>query len=131
MILFDQTNVYADLATCHGGSYAVAQKLISEVSAAGAIPKIQLFSKKTWPRDWPLPERFVASVFRPEDLDFIMPHKPLALKIASVEATYSALIFAARDTKLPLLISTGGMNERRKNGRLPTMNMRQVRRSKE
>lgn len=111
MSLFDQTNVYADIASCHNGNYGAALTLIEEVTAAGIIPKIQLFSEITWSRSWTLPERFVASVFRPEDVDFIMPHKPLALKIASVEATYIDLLLHCRGTDVPLIVSTGGLDK--------------------
>lgn len=109
--LFDQVNVYADIASNHKGSIKLYNKLIRAITDAGAIPKIQLYSPGTFDRMWELPPQFVASIFNTRDLDYILPHNPLALKIASAESTHYDLIRAAGDTNLPLIISTGGMND--------------------
>lgn len=116
MKLFDQPNVYADLATCHRGSIEDAAKLIVDIMLAGAIPKVQLYSNQTWPLAWCftpnlLPTRFVPSVFRPSDVDFIIDFKPLALKIASVESTHWDLLDRCLQESVPLIVSTGGMDE--------------------
>jgi sialic acid synthase SpsE len=107
--LFDRVNIYGDLASNHGGHPKVYDQLVKGIQEAGAIPKIQLFSPKTFDRDWDLPEVWVPSVFCPSDVEFAMANKPLALKIASVEATHYDLIRVCMDTGLPLMISTGGM----------------------
>lgn len=109
--LFDQINVYADIAGNHKGERKRYDRLIQLAVDAGAIPKIQLYSPKTFNRDWPLPEFWVPSVFGPGDLDFALKHKPLALKIASVESTYFDLVRECGGTGLPLMISTGGMTD--------------------
>jgi sialic acid synthase SpsE len=109
--LFDQPILYGDVASNHHGSRKIYEELVQNIENSGAVPKIQLFSKHTFDRSWPIPETFVASVFRPSDLDFILPHKPLALKIASVESTYWELIDLARQTDLPMIVSTGGMDD--------------------
>ena len=112
--LFDHMNLIADISSNHRGDKATFMQLWKDIRAAGAIPKIQLFSEDTFPRSW-APELifrdFIPSVFRPEDVDFIMPYKPLALKVASVEATYWELIARCCQEDLPLIVSTGGMDE--------------------
>ena len=114
MSLFDHMNLIADISSNHRGDKATFMQLWKDIRAAGAIPKIQLFSEDTFPRSW-APELifrdFIPSVFRPEDVDFIMPYKPLALKVASVEATYWELIARCCQEDLPLIVSTGGMDE--------------------
>lgn len=114
MSLLDNLNIYADIASNHHGDRVIFNKLIMEIEAAGAIPKIQLWSPETFPRTWVDSlkiQGFVPSVFRPADVDFILPYKPLALKVASVESTYWDLIQRCLETDLPLIVSTGGMNE--------------------
>ena len=107
--LFDTVNIYGDIAANHGGDHRVYEQLIRGILDAGAIPKVQLYSAKTFDRDWDLPDLWVPSIFCPADLDYAMAFNPLALKIASVESTYTELIKIAGSTGLPLLISTGGM----------------------
>jgi sialic acid synthase SpsE len=109
--LLDQINVYADLGTNHKGNRKLYDRLVNYAISANAIVKIQLFSEKTFNRNWPLPEFWVPSVFCPADLDYALPRKPLALKIASVESTYYELVRECCSTGLPVMISTGGMNE--------------------
>ena len=114
MSLFDNLNIYADTCTNHKGDAGIFNLLLKEVQEAGAIPKIQLFSPETFPRKWtPFlpPDGFVASVFRPADVDFILPFQPLALKVASVESTYWELIRECVRYVTPLIVSTGGMDE--------------------
>jgi len=113
MSLFDHMNIYGDLSSNHRGDKNVFLSLCHEVRVVGAIPKIQLWNEDTFPRAWaPLLDfGFVPSVFRPADVDFILPYKPLALKVASVEATHWELIGRCLQEDLPLIISTGGMNE--------------------
>lgn len=113
MGLFDGMNVFADVASNHRGDKNVFLSLCHEVLVAGAVPKIQLWNEDTFPRAWaPLLDfKFVPSVFKPADVDFILPYRPLALKVASVESTYWDLIFKCQETGLPLIISTGGMDE--------------------
>lgn len=109
--LFDTFNIYADIATNHGGNEDTYMELLDQIDRAGVIPKIQLFSDATFPRTWPLPPRYVPSVFKPSDVEWCMnqPWLPLALKVASVESTYWDLITACMQTNLPLIVSTGGM----------------------
>lgn len=102
--------VYADLCSNHKGRQDLYEQLVADIEDAGALPKIQLFSNDTFNRSWDPPEQFVASVFRPSDLDYIVPFAPLALKIASVESTYYELIKQAMETQLPLIVSTGGLD---------------------
>jgi sialic acid synthase SpsE len=113
--LFDHMNLFADCASNHRGDKAVFMQLWQDIKAAGAIPKIQLFSEETFPREWEHlfyeDMGFIASVFQPADVDFIMPYKPMALKVASVEATYWKLIERCCQEDLPLIVSTGGMDE--------------------
>lgn len=104
-------NVYADLCSNHHKREDLYHELVDAAEEAKAIPKIQLFSAETFNREWDLPDRFVASVFRPADLDFIVPEAPAALKIASVESTHFELVKACLAAELPLIISTGGMDE--------------------
>lgn len=119
MSLFDNLNIYADIATNHHGDPKIFTTLCEEIVAAGAIPKIQLWSPETFPHNWArlLPGfkkegvEFVPSVFRPADVDFIVPYSPLALKVASVESTYQELILRCMKEDLPLIVSTGGMDE--------------------
>lgn len=104
--------VYADLCSNHKGNKEVFSELLADVIDAGAVPKVQLFSPKTFNREWlSMPNPFVASVFKFEDIDFIMPYNPQALKVASVESTHFDLIKLCMATALPLIISTGGMDE--------------------
>lgn len=113
-MLFDNLNIYADIATNHHGDRRICESLLVDVWRAGAIPKIQLWSPETFPRDWVdmlSQGDFVPSVFRPADVDFILPYQPLALKVASVESTYWELIRKCMDTGLPLIVSTGGMDD--------------------
>lgn len=112
-MLFDTVNLYADLCSNHHGNRDLFLRLCEEVRVVGAIPKIQLFNDQTFPHAWAkdLDFPFVPSVFRPSDVDFILPHKLLALKVASVESTYWKLISRCLETDLPLIISTGGMDE--------------------
>lgn len=114
--MFDRVHIYGDIATAHRGNAADALRMLQGIAAVGAVPKIQLYSHETWPHDWGylLEERrsaFVPSVFRPTDLDYILPYEPMALKIASVESTYWELMRLCMQTQLPLLISTGGMDD--------------------
>jgi sialic acid synthase SpsE len=109
--LFDSVNIYADVCSNHNGNHRVYEQLVRGIIDAGAIPKIQLFSAKTFDRDWDLPDLWVPSIFRPTDLDYAMTFNPLALKIASVESTFTELVHLAGSTGLPLLISTGGMTD--------------------
>lgn len=116
MSLFDNLNIFCDVATNHHGDLNIFDDLFTQVIAAGAIPKIQLWSPDTFNRKWVdylrlYPNQFVPSVFRPADVDFIMPYKPLALKVASVESTHWELIRKCMETELPLIVSTGGMDE--------------------
>lgn len=108
--LFDGINIYADLATCHQWKEDVYMQMCKDIEDAGCIPKIQLHSPTTFNRKWTLPKGFVPSVFRPSDVEWVMQYHPRALKVASVEATYDRLISACVETKLPLIISTGGMD---------------------
>jgi sialic acid synthase SpsE len=116
MFQFDMNsiNVLADIGTNHRGNMALAQRMMRRIITAGAIPKIQLYNETTFPRKWAdfllTGTYFIPSVFKPADITFILPYNPLALKIASVEATYTELLDAALATTLPLYISTGGMN---------------------
>lgn len=113
-MLFDRMNIYADLASNHHGDSSTFNKMCLEVRAAGAIPKIQLWSPETFPREWVKflsPKDFVPSVFRPSDVDFIVPYEPLALKVASAESTYWQLIERCMQHPLPIIVSTGGMDE--------------------
>lgn len=114
MGLFDHMNLLADLCTNHRGDRDLFVRLCAQVEDAGAIAKIQLFSEATFPRSWAYllnGINFIPSVFRPEDVDFILPYRPLALKVASVEATYWDLIKRCCQEDLPLIVSTGGMDE--------------------
>ena len=114
MSLFDGMNIYGDISSNHRGDLLTFRKLCDDTEDAGAIVKIQLFNDITFPREWKkylIGQKFVPSVFRPADVDFIMPYKPLALKVASVEATFWELIGRCLQEPLPLIISTGGMNE--------------------
>ena len=113
MSLFSGMNLFADISSNHRGDKNVFLSLCHEVLVAGAVPKVQLFNEATFPRAWAqlMDFKFVPSVFRPADVDFILPYKPLALKVASVEATYWELIGRCLQEPLPLIISTGGMNE--------------------
>lgn len=114
MGLFENLNIYCDIASNHHGDKQIFANLFLEVQQAGAIPKIQLYSPETFPHKWAeiLPaNQFVPSVFRPADVDFIMPFQPLALKVASVEATYRELILRCLKEDLPLIVSTGGMDD--------------------
>ena len=113
MSLFSGMNLFADISSNHRGDKNVFLSLCHEVLVAGAVPKVQLFNEATFPRAWAqlMDFKFVPSVFRPADVDFIMPFKPLALKIASVESTHWELIGRCMEENLPLIISTGGMNE--------------------
>ena len=110
-------NVLGDISTMHQGKLANCRRMIRQLNRVNAIPKIQLFSEKTFPRDWMVPIfvesgiRFIPSVFQPEDVEFVLPFKPLALKIASVESTYPELLTTVLETNLPVIISTGGMSE--------------------
>ena len=108
---FDRLTVYGDLATNHHGSKKVYDELVRDILRVGAIPKIQLYSAETFDRTWDLPQRFAASIFRPSDLDYIMPHSPQVLKVASVESTHFELIQMLMATELPLIISTGGLDD--------------------
>ena len=114
MDLLDGMNLFADIASNHRGDFKTFLQLFDEIGGAGAIPKIQLYSEETFPRRWVDHIgglKFIPSVFRPEDVDFILPYKPLGLKVASVEATYQDLLLRCLKTDLPLIISTGGMDE--------------------
>ena len=113
MGLFEDMNLFGDVATNHRGDKNIFLSLCHEVLVAGAIPKVQLYNEQTFPRAWaPLLDfKFVSSVFRPADVDFILPYNPLALKVASVESTYWELIKRCCQENLPLIISTGGMDE--------------------
>lgn len=115
-MLFDNLNIYADIASNHHGDLNILDGLFDEIIAAGAIPKIQLWSPETFNPKWKdylllHPQEFVPSVFRPADVDFILPYQPLALKVASVESTYWELIRKCLETDLPLIVSTGGMDD--------------------
>lgn len=113
-MLFDHLNIYADIASNHHGDKQIFRQLFNQVQAAGAIPKIQLWSPETFNREWTdilLDNFFVPSVFRPADVDWIMKYSPLALKVASVESTYWELIRKCMETELPLIVSTGGMDD--------------------
>jgi len=106
--------VIGDIASNHAGNLQVLLKLCHDVASAGAVPKIQLYSDETFPTKWLghlAPNCFIASVFRPGDIDVILPYQPMALKVASVEATYTELVDKCLSTGLPVIISTGGMNE--------------------
>jgi sialic acid synthase SpsE len=113
MSLFDHMNLLADIGPNHRGDKNVFLSLCHEILVARAIPKIQLYNENTFPREWaPLLDfKFIPSVFRPADVDFILPYKPLALKVASVEATYWELIERCCQEDLPLIVSTGGMDD--------------------
>lgn len=109
--LFEQCLVYGDLCTNHHCSQQLYEELVQGCEAAGVVPKLQLFSEQTFNRKWPVPKVFAASCFRPDDVDFAMRHNPLALKLASVEATHSALLELLMETAKPLIVSTGGLDE--------------------
>jgi len=114
MNLFDHMNLFGDVATNHRGDFDTFKNLFIDVQQAGAIPKIQLWNNDTFNRDWIdclTGEKFVPSVFRPADVDFILPYRPLALKVASVESTHWELIKRCCQENLPLIVSTGGMDE--------------------
>lgn len=114
MDLLNNLNILGDISSNHHGDKIIFKNLYDEIKIAGAIPKIQMFSSETFHSDWIdllKPNDFIPSIFRPADIKLIMPAKPLAMKIASVENTYWKLIKAAMQTELPLIVSTGGMNE--------------------
>jgi sialic acid synthase SpsE len=109
--LFDHITVYGDIGSNAHGSQKMYEDLVQGVTRIGAVPKVQLFDEHTFDRSWPLPPRFCASVFRPEDVDYVMQHDPSVLKVASVESTHFELIQLLLTTEVPLIISTGGMDE--------------------
>ena len=114
MSLFDHMNLLADVGPNHRGDLNTFMLLCAQIEEAGALPKLQLYNENTFPRAWAkhlLTINFVPSVFRPEDVDFILPYKPKALKVASVESTFQELIARCLQEELPLIISTGGMDE--------------------
>lgn len=111
MHIFETSHVFADLATNHRGNRDTYESLTEACERAGIIPKIQLFSPQTFNREWPLPKTFMPSCFKLDDIDWVMRFDPLALKVASVEATHYELIKVMMETGKPLIISTGGMND--------------------
>jgi sialic acid synthase SpsE len=104
--------ILADLCSNHAMSVDLAETMLDECAVLELVPKIQLFNQHTWPdafMDLLRERKFIASVFKPDDIDRIMPYEPIALKIASTESLHAKLIDACLDTRLPLIISTGGM----------------------
>jgi N,N'-diacetyllegionaminate synthase len=123
------TYVIAEIGSNHDGSLDRATQLIDLAAEAGAdAAKFQLFRPDELypgqhipggiPDAW-LPDlksccheagvEFICSVFSRETLDAYMAVSPAAVKIASPEATSVALVTAAAEAGVPLLVSTGAM----------------------
>lgn len=125
--------IVAEISANHRGNKQEALALIEMAKECGAdYVKFQCFDpltmatdprpyyKNMTPWEW-FPELFgfakeiglpaFSSVFCEQSLDFIKKFEPPYLKIASFENTDWPLILAARETGIPLIISTGMMGD--------------------
>ncbi len=125
----DPPYVIAEIGSNHGGSLKEARRLIGVAADCGAhAAKFQLYrADKLYPGTTTagaIPDAwltklqgacitagidFICSVFCEETLDAYLTVDPVAVKIASPEATDETLLVAAADTGLPILVSTGAM----------------------